>query len=98
MNGEKEGRKAMASSSTKMALSTKEVGSTTKSMDLETKSGQMALPTKANTQKVSKKVKAHLDGQTDQSTLEILLIISSAVLALINGALVEFTLANGSVT
>ena len=98
MNGEKEGRKAMASLSTKMALSTREVGSTTKNMDLETKSGQMALLTKANTQKVSKKVKAHLDGQTDQSTLEILLIISSAVLALINGALVEFTPANGSVT
>ena len=98
MNGGKVGRKAMASSSTKTALSTKAAGSTIKNMDSETKSGQMALPMKANTPKVSKKVKAHLDGQTDQFTLEILLITNSAVLGLINGALVEFTLANGSVT
>ena len=98
VNGERVGRKAMAPSSTKMGHSTKEVGSTTKNTDLEMKSGQMALPTKVNTPKVSRKVRVHSDGPMDQFTLEILLITNSAGLALINGALVEFTLDNGSVT
>ena len=74
MNGEKAGRKAMASSFTKMAHSTREVGSTIKNTDLETKSGQMAPLMRANILKVSKKVKAHLDGPMDLSILVISLI------------------------
>ena len=98
VNGERADRKVMASSSIKMGHNTKEVGSTTRNMDLETKSGKMAHLTKVNTPKVSRKVKAHSDGQMGQSTPATLLITNSAVSALINGALVASTPANGSVT
>ena len=96
--GVKAAKKGMEFSDTQTVLHTKEVGSTTRNMDLAMKNGSMVPLMRANTPKVSKKAMEPSEVQMAQYTRAPSVITNSVAMAPTSGTLVVSTLVIGSET